>query len=226
MGKSHLVNTLKRAKDEIIKIKDNYDNKFIILITDGNTYDGNITNIAEEIKKETNSIIIVIFISSHNLGESKMLFNHIPKAFNNQKEIELFRASSSLDSNDDFFSNLREQKLIIPKKGEIYLFFQGNDQSTQNILFKSLKKMFVNHDILLDKLEKNTLNQYLNNSIYGFEAHNQGNEGVCYAFATATAIHLTLIKIMGKNATKFEKIKNEFIQKYEKWIYYRKIIRK
>ena len=43
---------------------------------------------------------------------------------------------------------------------------------------------------------------------------NQGNYKTCYAFASATAIHLTLVKELGDDATSFEDIKEYLIRKY------------
>lgn len=212
-GESYLVETLTKIKDEIMPIKDDYDNKIIFLITDGKSSDGSIKNIVEEIKKEANVYIIVLFVSSHDLNRPKELFNNLPDNLYDYEK-DLFEASSSLNSNLEMFSYLNKQDIKIPKNGQIKLFFQGNDQYLINVLLKSLENIFENHDLLLDLVGKVELKKYVGESIGDFSPKNQGNEGTCYAFASATAIHLTLVRLKGDKSPPFEGIKKYLINKY------------
>ena len=214
-GESYLVETLTKIKDEIIPIKNDYDNKIIFLITDGKSADGSIRSIIEEIKKEVNAYIIVLFVSSHDLNRPKELFNNLPDNLYDYEK-DLFEASSSLNSNLEMFSYLNKQDIIIPKNGQIKLFFQGNDNYLINVLLKSLENIFENHDLLLDVVGKVELRKYVGESIGDFSPKNQGKEGTCYAFASATAIHLTLVRLKGDKSPPFEDIKYYLINKYGK----------
>ena len=72
------------------------------------------------------------------------------------------------------------------------------------------------YDFLLNNIGNIELKTYLNKSIDNFGPKNQILE-TCYAYALATAIHLSLISREGAEAQlkyPFEKIKNDLIKKY------------
>ena len=210
-GKSYLVDTLTKVKKELIK--NDYKNKILLLITDGKSTDGNIRNIAEEIKKETNTYIVVFCISSHELNRPKELFINPPSNLYNYEKV-LFEASSSLNSNLELFSYLRQKGITVQNEGQTKLFFQTNDKSLIKILFESLQNLFNHHDVLFDLIGRVELKNYVGSSMDAFSVRNQGNEGTCYAFASATAIHLTLVRLKGNKSPPFEGIKNYLVERY------------
>ena len=65
-GKSYLVDTLTKVKNELIK--NTHENKILLLITDGKTTDGSILNIIEERKSKTNTYMVVFF--NHHMIET------------------------------------------------------------------------------------------------------------------------------------------------------------
>lgn len=133
--------------------------------------------------------------------------------------MELFKSCSSLPSTSSFLYYLNENNITINYENEededIKLFFQVNDKILIKNIINALNDLFIEHDdFLLDIIGYVELENYFINAKNSFEAKNQGGNGTCYAFASATAIHLTLVKELGNDAISFEDIKEDLIRKY------------
>ena len=217
-GESNIKQALVKVNKTIIPIKNDYDKKYIILISNGNSFNTEIRKILEDIKNKTNSIIVGFFFSSHYLNRPNELFIGPPENLNDN-ELELFKSCSSLPSTSSFLYYLKENNITINYENEenedIKLFFQVNDKILIKNIINALDDQFIDHDdFLLDIIGYVELEKYFINARNSFEAKNQGNNGTCYAFASATAIHLTLVKELGDDATSFEDIKEYLIRKY------------
>ena len=77
----------------------------------------------------------------------------------------------------------------------------------------SFKNFIDNNELLLFTIGKERLNQYLGDEINSFEPKTQIGR-TCYAYASATAIHWTLLGFYGESPDSFEQIKNNLINKY------------
>ena len=128
-GDANLEEALINAENIISNIAENYENKIILLITDKWNNGGNLEKIAEKIKKEKNTYIIVIYISSKDLNRPGELFDSPLDSFT-YYEKDLFEATSLINSEDIFF--LGNKDLIIPEK--IKLFIQGTDKTLMNAI--------------------------------------------------------------------------------------------
>ena len=208
-GEANLEEALNNTKNIIKNQAINYENKIILMITDGKTNSiKSLQKISKEIKNEKNTYIIVIFISSKDLKRPGELFNSSLDCFT-YYEKDLFEATSSIDSESIFF--LRNKNLTIPK--QIKLFIPGQDKALMNAIMVSFKNFIDNNELLLFTIGKERLIQYLGDEINSFEPKDQIGK-TCYAYASATAIHWTLLGFYGESPDSFEKIKNNLINKY------------
>ena len=208
-GETNLEEALNNTKNIIKNQAKNYENKIILMITDGKTNSvKSLQKISQEIKNEKNTYIIVIFISSKDLNRPGELFNSSLDSFTNYEK-DLFEATSSVDSESIFF--LRNKNLTIPK--QIKLFIPGQDKALMNAIMVSFKNFIDNNELLLFTIGKERLNQYLGDEINSFEPKTQIGK-TCYAYASATAIHWTLLGFYGESPDSFEQIKNNLINKY------------
>ena len=208
-GETNLEEALNNTKNIIKNQANNYKNKIILMITDGKTNSvKSLQKISQEIKNEKNTYIIVFFISSKDLNRPGELFNSSLDSFT-YYEKDLFEATSSVDSESIFF--LRNKNLTIPK--QIKLFIPGQDKTLINAILVSFKNFIDNNELLLFTIGKERLNQYLGDEINSFEPKTQIGR-TCYAYASATAIHWTLLGFYGESPDSFEQIKNNLINKY------------
>ena len=208
-GETNLEEALNNTKNIIKNQAKNYENKIILMITDGKTNSvKSLQKISQEIKNEKNTYIIVIFISSKDLNRPGELFNSSLDSFTNYEK-DLFEATSSVDSESIFF--LRNKNLTIPK--QIKLFIPGQDKALMNAIMVSFKNFIDNNELLLFTIGKERLIQYLGDEINSFEPKDQIGK-TCYAYASATAIHWTLLGFYGESPDSFEQIKNNLINKY------------
>ena len=174
----------------------------------------------EEIKQKTDALFIVIYISSGKIDNSNKLFINSPKGLN-KNEKELFKSCSSFNSSSFLLLHLKEKNITIENemnsKEEIKLFFRANDKLLMNNFINSINDAFDGtYDFLLNNIGNIELKTYLNNSIDNFGPKRQ-ILGTCYAYALATAIHLSLISREGAEAQlkyPFEKIKNDLVARY------------
>ena len=208
-GETNLEEALNNTKNVIKNQANNYENKIVLMITDGKTNSvKSLQKISQEIKNEKNTYIIVIFISSKDLNRPGELFNSSLDCFTDYEK-DLFEATSSIDSKSIFF--LRNKNLTIPE--QIKLFIPGQDKTLMNEILVSFKNFIDNNELLLFSIGKERLNQYLGDEINSFKPKTQ-NGGTCYAYASATAIHWTLLGFYGESPDSFEQIKNNLINKY------------
>ena len=190
----------------------NYENKIVVMITDGKSNNGgSLEAISKKLKKIKNAYLVVIFISSEDSKRPGELFYSAPTNFRNEEK-DLFEATSVIDAEKIFFSN---KNLIIPKDKQIKLFIQGNDKVLINAIFESMKNFIDNNELLLFNIGNEQLNEYLGKEIKDFTPQNQGNEGTCYAYASATAIHLTLLGFYGTSSDSFIDIKDRIKETYK-----------
>ena len=219
-GESNFTKDLDKIKDIIIPLKNNYKNKIIILITNGNSFTGTDRKILEQIKEKTDCKVIVFYISSNKIENSNKLFIRAPKGLN-KNEKELFKSCSSFESSSFLLNHLKEKNITLENEINsnegIKLFFQANDKKLMNNFINAINDFFDGtYDFLLNIIGNIELKTYLNNSIDNFKPKDQIYE-TCYAYASATAIHLSLISREGEEAQlrhPFEVIKNDLISKY------------
>lgn len=218
-GKVNFQNVWNKIEDIMIPIQNNYKNKIIILITDSKSFNKTDNEFIKKIKQKTKAIVVVFHISSKHIENSNKLYINTPKGLN-KNEKELFKSCSSIESSSFLLLHLKERNITIENeinsKEGIKLFFQANDKKLMNNFINAINDIFNGtYDFLLNNIGNIELKTYFNNSIDNFGVKEQ-ILGTCYAYASATAIHLSLISREGAQARlkyPFEEIKNNLINK-------------
>jgi hypothetical protein len=80
------------------------------------------------------------------------------------------------------------------------------------------RNVLCSSDVLSELLVSVDLDIYINRTTSGFRAKDQGKEPTCYAFASATVLHLAMQRFHGREegCPSFDELKNEIIDAYGK----------
>ena len=195
------------------KYKNNYlPNKYIIIISDGNSVQ-NIDEVNEIINEaRSNDITIITYILSNNKSTNKkVIYNKFPEHLN-QNAKNLFNLSSEVNYNNSFaryytknkdynFSGNGQGKLMF--ESDINTFNSPNDNISNDL--NGIKYEGIN--IRIGGLNFDNLNMYK----FQFLTKNQVF-GTCWSNAYSAHIFLTNKRILGKKLDTFETYREKLIK--------------
>ena len=80
------------------------------------------------------------------------------------------------------------------------------------------RNVLCSSDVLSELLVSVDLDIYINRTTSAFKAKDQGKESTCYAFASATVLHLAMQRFHGREegCPSFDELKDEMIDDYGK----------
>lgn len=192
--------------------------KILFVLSDGCPTDhGDLPRISEKLK-DLNVKVVSCFITHRSNIQPRKLYSVEEKyAWGNDAKF-LFRLSSTVSS------ELLPRTIFIQKGWEIdltnnetKLFLQINHQDHIHDAC-NLAKNVCCQDSLSDILASVSLDNYLNQSTYGFKAQEKQDKGTCYAHASATVLHLSMLRILGRDLgyPRFEFLRDVIVDLYGK----------
>lgn len=230
-GNTPLYTALNFSFDNFKKQSNEYKEKILFIISDGNLNDvsKNIDYIGEIRKKseENDVTIITIFLTSEPIPKEKILYDSLQNHFTKGSK-DLFLMSSSLTYDHPIIKFLIQNGWDIPSSGECKLFIEtNNSQGLINFIDEINKALGAinlmnnmenkkNPFSLIHLLASTEINNYVNSEkIDKFQSKAQSG-GTCYANAVAAGICLASSRVLGRPELSFFKIRDILINKYGK----------
>ena len=193
--------------------KNNNSNKVLIIISDGQSTDGNPTEIYNKYKNKSNNLFIVGgYISSTYVQNEKTLFDNLSTSDRGAKQ--LFDLSSEVDTDSVAFDYLRYKGWDIPLSGKCKLFIQMNNSDNMNDFLEFLNKFLDGtEDVLGDVLGKIELKELTGKNISKFEVTKQ-TIGNCYLHATRNIIRMARARIYPTNIPAPDDLEKEIVKEF------------
>lgn len=183
--------------------------KLLFVLSDGNPTD------SLKFSIDPNVIVVSCFITSKRI-EAKQLYNVEKEEWSCGGKF-LFNLSSAIPT------QLLPRAILI-KRGwsfeitdnETKLFLQINHPENIRDVCDLAKNVVCCQDSLSDLLVSVSLDIYINGTISDFQAPEQF-KGTCYANASAAVLHLSMMRILGRNGVypDFDTLRHEIIKKYK-----------
>ncbi|CAD8130300.1 unnamed protein product [Paramecium sonneborni] len=190
-----------------------FKDKFLFIISDGESTDGDPTEYAQQLKNKGFMIVCFYISTSRKIDDTQMYHNAQSQW---EEGAKIMFEMSSVVSNFDYplCSIGQHTNIKLSQIGKSRLFLQGNDPNLMNKFFNYFIKIKNEQDALINLIGKVNIEQYINSSNQ-FEAQEQEG-GTCYANAIAAVYELIMQKIYKREGgyPTFEKIRQDLIQQY------------
>ena len=210
-GNTPLCSCLKKSI-EFLKNKEYNANKILIIITDGNSSDGDPLEIYNRYKSIKNLYIVGGYISNSIIQNEKTLFDNLSSSDKGAEQ--LFKISSEVETDSIAFDYLRDKGWSIPPSGKCKLFIQMNNTNNINDFLYFLNKLIDGtEDVLGDILGVIKLKELTGKNISNFEITNQ-TMGNCYLHATRNIIRMARARIYPPNIPDPDALEKEIINEF------------
>ncbi|CAD8104123.1 unnamed protein product [Paramecium primaurelia] len=209
-GGTPLIKCLKMTQNSKFQ---NFGNKFLFILSDGDSTDGNPIQYTNKLKEQGFTIFCYYITSSKKIDQNQ-LYSKVEyiKGDGAQKMFEM----SSEYSNFEFPLRQIEvyTKLKLSEDGKSRLFLQSNDSEQLKQFFDYFMKISKDFDKLIEMIGRITIEKYINSS-QEFEPRQQ-NGGTCYANSIAAVYSIMISKIYKREGEYpgFFRIRDLLIQVY------------
>ena len=196
-------------KNILNNIKKKYlKNKYIVIISDGNTKLSQVEiNDIKKISKNNKIMIIIVFLSK-NKNIKKYIYNKFPSHLNQNLKF-LFDISSKVNYKNPIANYYIKKKWNFSEGGEGKLFFETNLREL-NQLYKNLNEIkYEGVDINFGNFNSENFIQFKYK--FKFLSKNQ-IFGTCWANAYSAAIFLTSKRILGRKIKTYEHYREKLIK--------------
>jgi hypothetical protein len=190
--------------------------KLLFILSDGMpTDDGNVYSIQSQFKKE-NVTVVSCFISKSSRVEPRKLHS-VPEENWEDGAKFLFDLSSFIPTSSVTRAIFIKNKWNIDiTNNETRLFMHVNHPDNLKDVCNLARNAVCCQDSLSECLVSVKLDLYINDKNRSVKVYDQGEDGTCYAHASATVLHLAMHRILGRNGgyPTFEALRNEMIRRY------------
>lgn len=212
-GGTPLIKTLNAAKQLFSSPKFKDYNKLLFVLSDGKSNDGNYAPTEELHALGVKTVCC--YITSDSIKDPRRLYSQEEALWDTAGKF-MFGMSSTITTQ-------LIPRTIFVKRGwkidiennETRLFAQVNHPNIIEDVCNLARNVVCCQDTLSDLLSKVSLDLYIDDKNRKFEPQLQVR-GTCYAHASATVLHLSMQKIVGREGgcPDFHSLKDEIIQKY------------
>jgi hypothetical protein len=177
----------------------NVTQKVLLVISDGESTDGNPVPKARQLKS-SNVVLATVYLTSDNRLPNRRLFD---RACNDWEEGQrtLFDMASRVSASTHPVPVLNTVGWAIPSSGECALYATVSSRAVLNELCALLfRARFGSTDVLFDIVGRVRLDTYVNDNHVRTcdKPSNQGQSMTCYAHAIAAIVHMSLLRIEGR----------------------------
>lgn len=175
------------------------DQRILVLISDGCSTDGDPGPLANQLRND-GIIVATIFLTNESSQARKELYDRPAGNWADGQRV-LFQMASRVHGATHPIPVLASMGWKIPSSGECGLYTAVcSTDALEEFCSMLLLARFGSADILFDMLERLNHDSYINDEHVRVcrNPSDQGNEGVCYAHATAAVAHMALLRIVDR----------------------------
>ena len=194
-------------------------------MSDGEPTDGQADDrarIDQVVQKLTEADVTVVscFVTDSEQVEPKRLFSWMRLRWKPGEKF-MFSLSSKLSTQSLPRTIFVDRGWTIDITNNVtHLFLQVNHPDHLREACEVARKVVCSQDALSDFIVSVDLDLYINREVKGYKAKKgqEKDEGTCYAHASATVLHLSMRRILGREGSypDFEELKDEFINRFGK----------
>ena len=196
--------------------------KLLFILSDGEPSDGETADrarIAQVVQKLTKAGVTVVscFVTDSEQVEPKRLFSWMRLSWKSGEKF-MFSLSSKLSTQSLPRTIFVDRGWTIDITNNVtHLFLQVNHPDHLREACEVARKVVCSQDALSDFIVSVDLDLYINREVKGYKAKKgqEEDEETCYAHASATVLHLSMRRILGRDSyPDFEELKDEFITRF------------
>ena len=196
--------------------------KLLFILSDGDPRDGETTDCDQVVQKLTEAGVTVVscFVTDSEQVEPKRLFSRMRPLWKPGEKF-MFSLSSKLSTQSLPRTIFVDRGWTIDITNNVtHLFLQVNHPDHLREACEVARKVVCSQDALSDFIVSVDLDLYINREVKGYKAKKgqEEDEETCYAHASATVLHLSMRRILGREGSypDFEELKDEFINRFGK----------
>ena len=196
--------------------------KLLFILSDGDPTDGETTDRDQVVQKLTEAGVTVVscFVTDSGQVVPKRLFSRMGPLWKSGEKF-MFSLSSKLSTQSLPRTIFVDRGWTIDITNNVtHLFLQVNHPDHLREACEVARKVVCSQDALSDFIVSVDLDLYINREVKGYKAKKgqEEDEETCYAHASATVLHLSMRRILGREGSypDFEELKDEFINRFGK----------
>ncbi|KAH7240304.1 uncharacterized protein BKA55DRAFT_542890 [Fusarium redolens] len=215
-GLTPMCHTLKKALDAF-RSKPEAEHRMLVLISDGNSTDGDPSTAAGDLRSDGISIATVKLTDNRSGTQQALHYKTNPLWDKGTRN--LFKISTPIPGSTHPVPVLASVSWAVPSAGEIALFCTVYTVAAlEEFCSMLLSARFGSADALLDIVSRMRFDDYINNEhlTIRHKPTNQGKRGICYAHAVASVMHMALLRIISRagGIPSFNEIRDKILSKY------------
>ncbi|KAF5544172.1 hypothetical protein FPHYL_11108 [Fusarium phyllophilum] len=215
-GLTPICHTLKKALDAFLS-KPEAERRVLVLMSDGNSTDGDPSTVASELGSKLVSIATVKLTDDRSNPQRALHYEVNPLWDEGTRH--LFQMSKRIHGLTHPVPVLAAAGWSIPSAGEVALFcIVCTVTALEEFCSLLLSARFGSADALLDIVGRIRHDDYIHNEHLAIQRRptNQGQRPICYAHAVASVIHMALLRIVSREGgiPSFIEIRDRILSEY------------